>query len=276
VLKSDTDEPTMFSRWWSRPRIHDPLPDRLWRPARERSPLLQSLAADRAEDLRRLAAGFLERKSITPVQGLELSPAERALIACLCCLPVLELGGRWLAGWREVVVYPGAFRVRRSELDEPTGVLHEWEEELSGEAWSEGPLILSWEDLLLDQDEPESGCNVVAHEIAHKLDLRDGILDGTPPLPANRRQAWARDFQSAFDSLCAEVEAGQDTLIDPYAATAPEEFFAVVSEYHFSASPVLGETLPTVAAHLRAFYGPSPFESDRPERPEVDGKSPRT
>jgi MtfA peptidase len=262
----------MFSRWWPKRSLIASLPSDLWFAACARSALLGAMPDDRSARLRVLAAGFLARKAITPVQGLELAAADRALIACLCCLPVLELGGRWLAGWREVVVYPGAFRVRRSEIDEPTGVLHEWDEDLAGEAWSEGPLILSWEDLLLDQEEPEAGCNVVAHEIAHKLDLRDGVLDGTPPLPADRHRTWVRDFQAAFEALCTEVEAGRETEIDPYAATAPEEFFAVVSEYHFSASPVLDETLPAIAAHLRAFYGPSPFASYLPGHAEVDGK----
>ncbi len=249
----------MLSRWWRRRRI-EPLDERSWRQARLRSPALAALAPDAAQRLRVLAGRFLEGKTITPVQGLALGEADCGLIACLCCLPVLNLGGHWLGGWHEVVVYPGAFRVRRSELDEPTGVLHEWEEDLAGEAWSEGPLILSWEDLLLDQQDPEEGCNVVAHEIAHKLDLRDGVLDGTPPLPAARHRAWARDFQSAFDALCADVESERETVIDPYAATAPEEFFAVVSEYHFSAPALLADAMPEIAAHLREFYGPSPFE----------------
>lgn len=250
----------MVCRLWSRRPSASLLAEATFARVVERSPLISALATDSQHRLRALAAVFLQRKAITPVQGLELSEGDRALIACLCCLPVLHLGGRWLGGWHEVVVYPGAFRVRRSELDEPTGVLHEWDEDLAGEAWSEGPLILSWEDLLLDLDEPAEGCNVVAHEIAHKLDLRDGVLDGTPPLPSARQRAWARDFQAAFDALCAEVEAERETRIDPYAATAPEEFFAVVSEYHFSAPEVLREALPAVAEHLAAFYGPSPAE----------------
>lgn len=249
----------MLRRWWRR-RPAPPLSADLWAASRARSPLLAALEPEQAQRLSALAGVFLDRKSITPVQGLELTEADRALIACLCCAPVLELGGHWLAGWREVVVYPGAFRVRRSEMDEPTGVLHEWDEDLAGEAWSEGPLILSWEDLLLDQDEPGEGCNVVAHEIAHKLDLRDGVLDGTPPLPPDRHSAWARDFQAAFDALCAQVDAGRETAIDPYAASAPEEFFAVVSEYHFSAPSLLAGELPAIAAHLREFYGRSPLD----------------
>lgn len=250
----------MLSRWWRR-RTPDPLPASLWLSSCGRSPLLAALGPDQALRLRTLAGGFLDRKAITPVQGLDLGDDDRALIACLCCVPVLELGGQWLGGWHEVVVYPGAFRVRRSEVDEPTGVLHEWDEDLAGEAWSEGPLILSWEDLLLDQEDPDGGCNVVAHEIAHKLDLRDGVLNGTPPLPVARRRAWARDFQAAFDALCAQLDAEHETAIDPYAATAPEEFFAVVSEYHFSAPALLAAEMPLIAAHLREFYGRSPLEA---------------
>lgn len=255
----------MLSRWWRRRRASSPLAPELFAAACARSPLLQALSAERKERLRTLAGGFLERKAVTPVQGLELDAADRSLVACLCCVPVIALGGHWLAGWHEVVVYPGAFRVRRSEIDEPTGVLHEWDEELAGEAWSEGPLILSWEDLLLDQEDPAAGCNVVAHEIAHKLDLRDGVLDGTPPLPAARQRLWVRDFQAAFDAMCTQLDAGQETAIDPYAGTAPEEFFAVVSEYHFSAPSLLAAEMPLVAAHLREFYGPSPFAAPAAE-----------
>ena len=49
--------------------------------------------------------------------------------------------------------------------------------------------------------------------------------------------------------------------IDSYAAEAPEEFFAVCSEYHFSDPRLLAAALPKVAAHLARFYGPSPFQA---------------
>ena len=61
-------------------------------------------------------------------------------------------------------------------------------------------------------------------------------------------------------STAREVDAGRETTIDSYAAEAPEEFFAVCSEYHFSDPALLRAELPEVAAHLRRFYGPSPFE----------------
>lgn len=250
--------------WPFRRRRADPapLPESIWDSASSRATVLAALPPAEASRLRTLAAGFLERKAITAVQGLELSPADHGLIASLCCLPVLHLGGHWLGGWHEVVVYPGAFRVRRQELEEGSGVLHEWDEELSGEAWSEGPLILSWQDLLDDLAEPEAGCNVVAHEIAHKLDLRDGVLDGTPPLAPSALQAWVRDFSAAFEALNAALDREQEPVIDPYAASAPEEFFAVVSEYHFAAPEILAAEMPAVAMRLREFYGPSPLLRD--------------
>lgn len=94
--------------------------------------------------------------------------------------------------------------------------------------------------------------------MVHKLDGLDGAMDGTPPLPRAWQREWAADFQKSYDAFCAQVDAGVETLIDPYAAEAPEEFFAVASEYHFSAPDLLAEALPEVAAHLKWFYGEPP------------------
>jgi hypothetical protein len=101
--------------------------------------------------------------------------------------------------------------------------------------------------------------------MAHKLDALDGVMDGTPPLPRDWQRDWARDFGAAFEALNAELdalhEAGDDEAepaIDPYAAEAPEEFFAVCSEYHFTDPERLRAAFPAVAAHLERFYGPPP------------------
>jgi MtfA peptidase len=180
------------------------------------------------------------------------------LLAATCCLPLLEVGPGGWRGWSQLIVYPDAFRVHRSHVD-AAGVLHEWEDELIGEAWDQGPLIVSWADVRADIADPHAGYNVVVHEMAHKLDALDGVLDGTPLLPRDWQRSWARDFQRSYDRFCRQVDAGRDTAIDPYAAEAPEEFFAVVSEYHFSTPALLRGEMPEVAAHLQRYYGPSPF-----------------
>ncbi len=234
------------------------LEDDLWRTVRDGTPWIAALAPARADALRALAARFLQQKTITPVAGLTLDDAQRAQLAALCCLPLLEFGQGGLRGWSQLIVYPDAFRVQRSHTD-AAGVLHEWEDELAGESWGAGPLILSWADVQADIDEPDAGFCVAVHEMAHKLDVLDGELDGTPPLPSEWHGQWARDFQRAYDDFCMQVDLGRKTAIDPYAAEAPEEFFAVASEYHFSAPDLLAEAMPAVAGHLERFYGPSPF-----------------
>lgn len=242
---------------WLR-RTPEPIDRSVWRDTRAALPWLQALDPERDARLQALAARFLREKTITPIGDLRLDARQRCMLAALCCLPVLEFGEHGLRGWSQLIVYPEAFRMHRSHMD-AAGVLHEGQDELIGEAWDAGPVILSWADVLADCADPQAGFCVAAHEIAHKLDLLDGVLDGTPLLPRAWQREWARDFQAAFDAFVAQVDRGDEPAIDSYAAEAPEEFFAVVTEYHFSDPRRLGEAMPQVAAHLRRFYGPSPF-----------------
>ena len=235
-----------------------PIDPELWHATRTALPWLAALDAQRDARLRVMAMRFLHQKTITPVGGLHLDAHQRCMLAALCCLPLLEFGIAGLRGWSQLIVYPDAFRVNRSHVD-AAGVLHEGQDELIGEAWEAGPVILSWADVMADCEDPRAGFCVAVHEIAHKLDALDGLLDGTPPLPGAWQRGWARDFQLAYDALVADVEAGRETAIDGYAAQAPEEFFAVATEYHFSDPHTLRAAMPQVAAHLQKFYGPSPF-----------------
>lgn len=181
------------------------------------------------------------------------------LIAMQACVPVLQSGPRALRGWREILVYPGEFKVRRSHHDEHSGVVSEVDDVLIGEAWEHGPLVLSLADVQLDLEQPWDGFNVVVHEIAHKLDMLDGPPDGVPPLPRHiERRRWIEAFQRAYDNLVADVTRGRDTVIDPYAAESPDEYFAVVSELHWSQPGVLQKAEPAIAELLEAYYGVSP------------------
>ena len=237
-----------------------PLDDAIWSAQLARIDGAEAISFSRASRWRSFTTRFLTDQVIVPASDCELSDADRVLVAMLCCEPVLDLGYDWLRGWREVIVYPGQFGVRRHEVDEGSGVVHEWDDELAGECWERGPVILSLADAIQAAESPLSGFQVVAHEIAHKLDLLDGALDGVPPLgDAAWHARWVADFQHAFDTLHAQVLAEQETVIDPYAAEAPEEFFAVVSEYHFTDPALLAEHLPAIAEHLTRFYHQESF-----------------
>ncbi|NDK38430.1 hypothetical protein DT603_06185 [Pseudoxanthomonas gei] len=250
---------SLIAGWFGWARRPPPLvDDALWTAVRQGTPWLLALDEVRAARLQTLAARFLHEKTITPLGGLSLDAHARLQLAALCCLPLIEFGATGLQGWSQLLVYPDAFRVQRSHVD-PAGVLHEYEDELSGESWDAGPLILSWADVQADLAEPDAGFCVAVHEMAHKLDALDGAMDGTPPLPRAWQRLWATDFQRSFDAFCVRVDRGEDTAVDPYASESPEEFFAVASELHFSAPALLQAELPEVAAHLQRFYGTPPL-----------------
>ena len=247
--------PALLRRLRRDPVPVDPI---LWRDACAGLPWLRGLDASADATLAALAARFLRHKTITTLGGLELDARQRVQLAALCCLPLLRFGGEGLHGWSQLLVYPDAFRARRSHVD-AAGVLHEWDEDLIGESWEAGPLILSWADVQADIADPHAGFCVAVHEMAHKLDVLDGMLDGTPPLPREWQREWARDFQQAYDAFARQVDDGRRTLLDPYAAEAPEEFFAVCSEYHFSDPALLRRAMPKVATHLDRLYGARPL-----------------
>jgi len=101
----------------------------------------------------------------------------------------------------------------------------------------------------------QEGYNVVIHEIAHVLDMRNGAFNGFPPIPITMdAERWTADFTTAFDRLNRILDAGGEPPIDPYAATAPAEFFAVTSEYYFERPDILHNAFPAVHAQLARFY----------------------
>ena len=235
---------------WRRRRVlrRHRLDEALW----PRLPFLPR-SSQAARKLKDLALLFLAEKQLTSVRGLQLTDAMRVSIAAQACLPILELGLDWYSGWTGVVVYPGDFRVRRTEVDED-GVVHEWDDELAGEAMPGGPVVISW-----DAAANDPYINVVIHEFAHKLDMLDGVADGLPPLhPGMDRGVWTRAFEEAYEGFCDVVERGRDTWLDPYAAEHPSEFFAVISEAFFEDPAETRRRYPDVYQQLKLFYKQDP------------------
>jgi Mlc titration factor MtfA (ptsG expression regulator) len=242
--------------WLRRLKAPPPdLPDALWQDVRARVRLLDDREPDELARIRTATARFLAERHVVGVQGLELDDVDRAVIAAQAALPIANLPFEWLGHWHDVIVYPGEFRVRRTHQDSDTQVVTEWDDELAGEAWEYGPILLSWADVERDLEEPFEGFNVVIHEIAHKIDMASGASDGMPPIrDREARTRWRAVMQAAFDELNRLLDEGRETPIDPYAAEAPDEFFATVSEYYFSAPDVLEGALPQVHAEFARFY----------------------
>lgn len=202
----------------------------------QRFAFLGELPPAQAQQLRQMSARFLDDKEFSGAHGLVITDEIALAIAAQACLPVLQLGLSCYDDFRGIVVHPRAMLARRQMQDE-IGLVHHYTEELSGEAMHGGPVTLSWEDVT--DASAETGYNVVIHEFAHKLDMRDGLADGCPPLPSRAmRQRWSAVMQAAFDDFRdalarAERFGGALPWLDPYAATDPGEFFAVACEAYF-------------------------------------------
>ena len=240
---------------WRRRRVlaRHRIDEVLWRRTLAGLPFLRGLDAGQSHRLQNLVLLFLAEKAFTGARGQKIDDALRLSIAAQACLLVLELGLDWYDGWTGIVVYPSDFRVRRSEIDE-SGVLHEWDDELAGESWPGGPVVLSW-----DAAQHDEYVNVVIHEFAHKLDMRDGEADGLPPLHEGMdRAAWRAVLAQAYAGFCDAVDRGKDTWLDPYAAEDPAEFFAVLSEAFFESPNGTRRRYPDAYAQLALFYRQDP------------------
>jgi len=233
------------------------IPGELWEEVEAPFWFLAHLSPQERSDLRRLALAFIAAKEWSGAQGLALTPRIQLAIGLQACLPILKLGLDWYQGWIGIVVYPGDFIIPRQVMDED-GVVHEYDDHVMGEAWHGGPVLLSWFD---DPDET-AGVNVVIHEFAHKLDMKNGEVDGMPPLHADMsRKRWAEAMGAAFEDFQRRVDGGEETAIDPYAAEAPPEFFAVTSEVFFENPRLLNAEYPEVYEQLRRFYRQDPLST---------------
>lgn len=244
---------------------HHAIKHDLWMKVCGKIPLFQGLSVAEKTLLRELSSLFLYQKKIIGIK-IPVTDEMRVVIAAQACLPVLALGIESLNGWRDVIIYPDTFCVSRDEQDN-SGIVHHKQFVLSGEAWLKGPLVLSWEAVKQGLKSTDLGHNVIIHEIAHKLDMLNGRANGMPPLHLNMQiQQWTESLNSAYQLLNHRIENHHKVYVNPYAATNPAEFFAVFSEYFFSAPNILVTHFPAVYEQLRLYYRQNPkqrLESDK-------------
>jgi MtfA peptidase len=225
-----------------------------WQAAAGGQAALESLGEEARPRLWSLAQEFLRTRAMQPVGGLELDADARLRIALLAALPILELDLSWYRGLHEVVIYPAGFAPEHRWEDE-AGVVHTERRELSGEAWDQGLLILSWDDV--EKSGKLDGNHVVLHECAHWLDMQAGDANGRPPLHAGMSaQDWSEAFTRAYAAF--QRKPRRYPSLDPYAAEAPEEFFAVACEAFFELPHQLARDFPQVYDQLSAFFRQDP------------------
>jgi hypothetical protein len=119
-------------------------------------------------------------------------------------------------------------------------------------------VIIAWDAARADARHPERGHNVVFHEFAHKLDMLNDLIDGTPPLPdAAARRRWHEVCTAEYELLRSGM--GDDLLRD-YGAVNPGEFFAVATEVFFDLPGEMRARKPALYSVLRDFYRQDPAQ----------------
>ncbi|WP_103021063.1 M90 family metallopeptidase [Salinibacter altiplanensis] len=212
-------------RPWRRWRVAqtDLLPaHRQW--IQERVPLYQKLDSAGRARFERDVQFALDEYSFEGVQGVTgTDPLRLSVAAGIAVL----LHGRpsWeLPGSRSVLFYPERF-------DETYhgNITARYD----GMAHQQGPLILTVAAVRRSWEEPGDGNNVVLHELAHLFDFDNEGADGVPSLvdPGS-----APDWQALVREEMRRIREGR-SLLRPYGAEAPSEFFAVAVE-HFFEQPV--------------------------------------
>lgn len=244
--------------------------DELWRRLLSDYPFLALRPTQQRVRLRELTNRFLATKQFAGADGLMIDDYMGAAIAAQACLPVLAIGLDWYDDFEQIVVYPEQFRVRSEEADE-IGLVHEQDTYLAGQSIHGGPVVLSWPDV--QAADATGDYNVVIHEFIHKIDLRDGVADGIPPLPRAARELWTKALDVAFNQFveaCDDAESRMpadldpdsdqawayfaDLPLDPYAALNPAEFFAVCGETVFTDSRRIEECFPDFYQLLIRFF----------------------
>ncbi len=212
---------------------------------------------------------FVREKRFVGCNGLIVTDEMRAVIAFQASLLVVNRPGIPLANLYDelasVLIYPAAFIVDETH-HHGSGLVTTGRRALSGQAWEARRMILSWDDI----EHPHEAGNVVMHEFAHYLDMENDSMDGAPALqnaPAYAR--WSQAFWQEYQQLRADLQAGLPTLLDPYAATEPAEFFAVVTEVFFERSPQLLQTHPGLYEQLQQYYRLDPASWEAPITPRA-------
>jgi Mlc titration factor MtfA (ptsG expression regulator) len=183
----------------------------------------------------------------------------RVTIAAQACLLILNRRSDGFPQLRQILVYPGAFVVDRAHAD-AGGVVQDRRLALSGESWSQGQVILSWQDTVEGAEVADDGRNVVIHEFAHQLDQENGGANGAPPMAGRaRRERWARVLSEEFAVLQRRASARQPSLLDHYGAGDPAEFFAVASEAFFEQPQRLAAEHAALYRELSQYYRVDPL-----------------
>ncbi len=203
-----------------------------------------------------LAGQLLTEKRWEAANGFDLTEEIRLTISLQAALMVLGLSFDHYREVGTIIVHPSTLVLAGEHgvgngmaSDDPLALLG-----LAGHA--EGPVVIVWDEARRNARHPERGHDVVFHEFAHKLDMLDHAVDGTPPLEdQSAHDRWVEVCTGVFEA----VRRGEGpTALDDYAGQDVGEFFAVATEAFFNRAAKLQQQAPDLYDVLADFYRQDP------------------
>ncbi|MDO6823060.1 zinc-dependent peptidase [Marinobacter sp. 1_MG-2023] len=248
-----------FYRSWRREReLQQPFPQAWRKHLRSTVPLYRQLPKQLQKTLEKQVQLFLAEKNFYGCDGFEVNDRVRVAIAGHACLLTLMRSYADYNEVRSILVYPDVYRVEASERDGMVvGVSNQVR---AGEASSLGQVVLAWAECESGAMQPGTAHNVILHEFAHQLDYLDGTADGAPPLSGEQADEWQQTMTIAYDNLRHSLRHRRKSWLDPYGATKPAEFFAVLTETFYQQPQHLKDQQPAVYDLLSDFYRIDPGE----------------
>jgi Mlc titration factor MtfA (ptsG expression regulator) len=247
-----------FYRGWLRDRrLQEPFPEHWQDILRKQIPVYRTLPTQLRHQLEQHVQLFLAEKSFYGCDGFEVDDTVRLTIAGHACLLIIARSFSDFDDISSILVYPDAYRVRGLESDGL--VVSESDQIRAGEASSRGQVVLAWAECEQGAVNPNGHHNVILHEFAHQLDYLDGTADGAPPLSGEQARHWQKTMTLAYEHLRHSLSHHQKPWLDPYGATEPAEFFAVLTEAFFQQPEHLKKQQPEVFEALRGFYRLDPI-----------------
>jgi Mlc titration factor MtfA (ptsG expression regulator) len=213
------------------------------------------LSDDERTRLEALALGLIAEKRWEAARGFALTDEMRVLIAAQAALLVLGLPDDSYRDVGSILVHPTTM-VLTGPRSQGGGLVSDHPMPILGQASFQGPVVIVWDTVRSEARHPGRGHNVVFHEFAHKLDMLDGTVDGTPPLAdRDRFDRWVEVCTAVYERVV--VGEGGRTL-RAYAGVNPGEFFAVATEAFFDAPGTLRAEHPDLYEVLADFYRQDP------------------
>jgi Mlc titration factor MtfA (ptsG expression regulator) len=251
----------MIFSWLRRRRraklLAEPFPPD-WIPWLKELPFYAGLDAEERSRLHDILRVIVAEKNWEGCGGLDITDEIRVVVAAQAALLVLSIEHDHYRRVRSILVYPSAYSTGRASGG---GSILAESSVHAGEAWYRGPVILSWDAALHGAIDPRDGRNLVFHEFAHKLDMMDGFINGTPPL--HRREdyrVWSRIMTEEYRALTEAARKGRKTVLARYGATNEAEFFAVATEAFFEKPAQMARRHADLYDLLRTYYRQDPLE----------------